>query len=70
MDDLRVTVKIRNNLLVTAIEEAGYSVGGKFADSVGINYTYLLGLVNMTITPVDRNGYYKESIFKLCEFFK
>jgi RNA polymerase sigma factor (sigma-70 family) len=61
--DYRVTVKVRNNNLLRAIEELGFSPGQKFADVVGIPYVTLNELINMTRSPLLRDG----SLSKPCE---
>jgi len=67
MNDIRVQIKVRNNLLLSAIEAKGFECGQKFASLVGISYVKLNKLVNMTISPLDKQGNYSEFIFKLCE---
>lgn len=64
--DYRVTVKVRNNNLLLAIESAGYKVGKEFADIVGKPYTEINNLINMTLSPLDRYGNARSSVQRLC----
>lgn len=65
--DYRITVKVRNNRLLKAIEDHGAVVGGKWCASVGINYCTLNNLINMTYSPLDREGQLRPIATKLCE---
>lgn len=64
----RVTVKIRNNNLLTAIEKSGNIVGVKFCEMVGIKYQALNDLINMKRAPVDSNGELIEQVVKICVY--
>lgn len=68
MKPLRVTVKVRNNYLLKAIEAAGYEPGAKVAEAIGISYMQLRDYVNMARAPFDRNGAVREEVEKLINF--
>ena len=69
MSDYRINVKVRNARLLRAIEDAGYTTGGKFADIVGISYQgWLFRYVNLAISPYDKAGNLRPSAEKLCVF--
>lgn len=64
--DYRVTVKVRNNNLLLAIESAGYKAGMEFANILGKPYTELNNLINMTLSPLDRYGNARAIVQRLC----
>lgn len=64
--DYRVTVKVRNNNILSAAEAAGYSSMPKLAEAIGWSYQSLNDLVNMTLSPFDRNGKVRGHVDRLC----
>lgn len=64
----RVTVKVRNANLLRAIEKSGHKPSVKLCELSGISYAHLNELINMTMTPIDRDGNVKPSVEKLCVF--
>jgi len=56
MDEYRLTLKVRNNLLMSAIERAGYKSQIEFAKREGISAPLLYKLVNMKQSPVRSDG--------------
>ena len=66
-NDYRVTVKVRNNNIIEAIENTGGVPGKKWCDQHGFSYAHLLSLINMAVSPVDEHGRIKPSAEKLCE---
>lgn len=67
MKDYRVTVKVRNNRILKAIEAVGGVPGQKWCDEVGLCYTTLNKLINMTTSPLAANGGLRDQAQKLCE---
>lgn len=65
--DYRVTVKVRNNRILKAIEEAGGQPGQKWCESVGLSYVRVNDLINMTTGPLRRNGELTHTAQRLCE---
>lgn len=69
MSDYRLTIKVRNARLLRAIERAGHRPGCKLADLIGIEYSNdLLGYLNLSRSPVNRDGTLRDSALKLCAF--
>lgn len=66
--DYRLTVKIRNNLLLEAMEKAGFKSGLLFAKAVGISAQSYYELVNMVEEPQYANGRWRYAALKLAEF--
>lgn len=65
--DYRVTVKVRNNRILKAIENEGGVPGQKWCDENGINYTTLNDLINMKKSPVTKDGRLSVPAQKLCD---
>jgi RNA polymerase sigma factor (sigma-70 family) len=56
MKEYRVKMTVRNNLLLSAIEAAGYKAQSDFARACNINPTDVNGLVAMRALPLRNNG--------------
>lgn len=67
MKDYRLTIKVRNNRILKAIEEAGGTPGKKWCDSVGLTYGCVNDLINMTSGPLGPNGEIRDVALKLCD---
>jgi len=67
MKDYRVTVKVRNNRILRAIEEAGGTPGQKWCEEQGIGYQSINNLVNMTASPLTADGNLSAPASMLCE---
>ncbi len=67
MKDYRVTVKIRNNRLLKAIESVGGSPGAKWCESNGLGYAKVNDLINMTSSPLQKDGELFRDAERLCE---
>jgi RNA polymerase sigma factor (sigma-70 family) len=52
----RVKVIVRNNLLLTAIEEAGYKSVASFARAIGYTEQQLGNLISLRKPPINKNG--------------
>ncbi|MCC7227380.1 MAG: RNA polymerase subunit sigma-70 [Burkholderiaceae bacterium] len=69
MGDYRVRISVRNARLLRAIEAAGYRPGLAFAQAVGINYNAaVLPYLNLTRSPLNRQGLLRECAWSLCDF--
>jgi RNA polymerase sigma factor (sigma-70 family) len=66
--DYRVTVKVRNNRLLRAIENCGYTPGQKFSDACGVPYVKVNNLLNMTVSPLNADGKIRPFVEKLIDF--
>lgn len=65
--DYRVTVKVRNNRILKAIEECGGQAGGKWCESAGLSYSLINDLINMTASPLTESGELRKCASDLCE---
>lgn len=63
----RVKVSVRNNLLLTAIEEAGYKSISQFAKDLGYEPGRLQGLVSMRQSPINKSGEFSEMAKRVME---
>lgn len=68
MDEYRVKVTVRNNLLMTAIEDAGYKSQSDFAKAIGYTPQELNALVAMRNTPITSDGNFTELASAIMEF--
>ncbi len=67
MKDYRLTLKVRNNRLLKAIETAGGTPGAKWCAANGLTYTLVNDLINMTSSPLTIKGKLRQEAVKLCE---
>ncbi len=67
-NDYRLTVKIRNNNILRSAEAAGFDSIPKLAEAVGVSYGWLNNLINMTETPLGKDGQVKARVDRLCLF--
>jgi RNA polymerase sigma factor (sigma-70 family) len=67
MKDYRLTIKVRNNRLLKAIEAAGGTPGGKWCAANGLGYSRVNDLVNMTSSPLTAEGELHRDAARLCE---
>ena len=67
MNDYRVTVKVRNNRLLKAIEDAGGKTGQKWCETQRLSYASVNDLVNMVISPLTKEGKLTATAARLCE---
>lgn len=69
MTDYRLRITIRNGRLLRAIEAAGYRAGVAFAALAGIDYgKSLLPYLNLTRSPIGRDGLLRECAWSLCDY--
>lgn len=67
MKDYRLTIKVRNNRLLRAIEAAGGTTGMKWCVANGLGYARVNDLVNMTSSPLTAEGELYRDAARLCE---
>jgi RNA polymerase sigma factor (sigma-70 family) len=67
MKDYRLTIKVRNNRLLKAIEAVGGTPGGKWCAANGLGYVRVNDLVNMTSSPLTAEGELYRDAARLCE---
>lgn len=67
MKDYRITVKVRNNRILKAIEAVGAKPGNKWCEENGMNYTAINDLIAMKSSPIIKTGELKKDAARLCE---
>jgi RNA polymerase sigma factor (sigma-70 family) len=65
--DYRVTVKVRNNRILKAIEEVGGQPGAKWCEENGLRYVTVNNLINMTASPVLEDMSLTKTARDLCD---
>jgi RNA polymerase sigma factor (sigma-70 family) len=70
MEEYRVDLKVRNNLILSKIESMGYNSPHHFCKDIGLSYTRLLSFTNMQESIFDTRGKLKPFIEKLCDKLK
>ena len=66
MKDYRVKLKVLNDRILTAINDAGYSSIPKFSKDNNISYVNLNNFINMSQTPLTHKGELSQTASKLC----
>lgn len=68
--EYRVKVSVRNNLILTAIEEAGYTSVSHFCRSNGINLASMHNMIGLKLSPIGKGGEFckvaKQTMEALC----
>lgn len=67
MEEYRIDMKVRNNLILAKIEEKGHTSAHSFCKDTGICYTKLISFLNMKETIFDNEGQVKRFVLKLCK---
>jgi RNA polymerase sigma factor (sigma-70 family) len=67
VNEYRVKVTVKNNLILTAIERAGYKNASGFCREAGMTPTALSGLITMKNPPLMVSGEFSEAAKKLME---
>jgi RNA polymerase sigma factor (sigma-70 family) len=65
--DYRITVKVRNNRLLKAIEEAGGSPGQKWCAENGLGYGRVNTLISLKTSPINESGQLYPDAQRLCD---
>lgn len=68
MDEFRVKVVVRNNLLLSAIENAGYKTQTDFAKAIGYSAQEVNNLVAMRNAPINSDGNFSPIASEIMEF--
>lgn len=68
--DLRFEVRVKNNLILTKMEEAGIKSTAELARQVGLSYQTMHHLVSMTTSPMGEGMKWKSSVILLADFLK
>jgi RNA polymerase sigma factor (sigma-70 family) len=67
MDEYNVKVTVRNNLILQAIRDFGYTNLNNFAKATGVSITSLYSLVNLMEPPIGVKGEFIKSAKDLME---
>lgn len=67
MKDYRVMVTVKNNRLISAIENAGFSSISEFCKEFGISDSEVGKYINMKISPLTDSGDIRKVAFKIIE---
>jgi RNA polymerase sigma factor (sigma-70 family) len=60
-------IKVKNNLVYSAIKAKGYNSIPKFAKDNDIEYSWICRILSMTQTIFDKKGNYTRRTLKLCD---
>lgn len=66
MKEYRIDLKVRNNLILSRIEEMGFPSALSFCNKIDISYTQLMQVLNMRKSIYKKNGEIRDFIVKLC----
>ena len=64
--DYRVTVKVRNNRILRAIEGVGGTPGNKWCEDNGLIYPTINSFIAMKYSPLKKNGELRDQAMRLC----
>lgn len=67
MGEYRVTIKVRNDLILRAIANAGGEPGWKWCNANGLSYVGVNDLINLTASPLDKKLNLRPVAANLCE---
>jgi len=66
-EEYRVKVSVSNNLLIRAIEDAGYKNQSEFARAIGCGTAYVNMLCGLRISPMTREGEFTKGANQVME---
>lgn len=67
MSDYRVKITIRNDRILSKIEELGFSSVFKFCKHTGMPWSYITQVISGKIAPLDKNGEIRNHVKILLE---
>lgn len=67
--DIRLEVRVKNNLILTKMEEAGIVSLIELARQSAVQKNHLYALVNMRTLPINKMGRWRPIVLQLAEFF-
>lgn len=67
MEEYRIRVTVRNNLILQAINAEGYTNLAKFAKDKGISLSVLYRLINLVESPIAKSGDFSKNAKELME---
>ncbi len=71
MEEYRLDLKVRNNIILYKLEKAGYKTLGEFCriNNVMKYITHLGNIINMKESPLQSDGEFKKSVLYIADFF-
>jgi RNA polymerase primary sigma factor len=63
----RVKITVKNNLLLTAIEQAGYKSAAEFARAIGLTDQEVSALVALRKAPINQDGEFSPNVKRIME---
>ena len=66
--EYRIDLKVRNNLILNAIEKAGYANVAQFCKAANLTPTHIGNLINFKASPMGKSGEIIPTAQRLCEF--
>jgi RNA polymerase primary sigma factor len=63
----RVKITVKNNLLLTAIEQAGYKSAAEFARAIGLTEQRVSALVALRNAPINQDGEFSPNAKRIME---
>lgn len=66
-EEYRLKVSVRNNLILKAIEEQGYTNLHKFSKTCSVSIAGLYGLINLKAAPITNDGEFSKVSKQLME---
>jgi len=70
MSDYRIKVNIRNNRLLTAMENKGFKYASQLAKTYGIKKQNVISLINGTMPPLNCNGEIKPLVKEILDILE
>lgn len=67
MSEFRVDLKVRNNLLLSAIERTGHKNVAQFCKAIGVGNSLVGELLNLKAAPLTKDGHFTTTALKLME---
>ena len=68
MDEYRVDVRVRNNLLLSAIENAGFSTVADFCRELNLNPKTLSRMINLKDPPLLQDGTFSTTAQRILDY--
>ena len=69
MKDYRVEIKVKNNLLASAMDRKGITSAAELSRQSGITYSQACRYLNLQESIYDFRGEYRQCFMRLCDFF-
>lgn len=69
-NDLRITVTVKNNIMLRAIEDAGFKSAASFARASGVSYSCLMEYLALKRTPYRRDGTHSPAILLIADMLR